>query len=232
MRIHRVQGVMASSYLIESGSGLFLVDAGFLGTEHLIVRAIRAIGRRPEELRLALVTHPHLDHFGGLAALRSRLEFRIAAHPAAVSTILTGGKEYSPGLTPFSRWVAWLARTSLPHLSFRGAGPVVGLDDGQTLHRAGLPGRIVYTPGHTTSCVSLVLDNGTALTGDLAQGALPLGTQPRPPSMAWSLTETFRSWRRLLNEGVTRVLPAHGGAFGAADLARALRRAERAPCGA
>lgn len=217
---------MATSYLIESGAGLFLVDAGFLGTEHLVARAIRRIGRRPEELRLAVITHPHLDHFGGLAALRSRYEFAIAAHPDAVRTIAEGGKEFSPGRTPFARWVAWLARTSLPHLTFRGAGPVAGLKDGHALHDLGLPGRVVHTPGHTKSCISLVLDDGTALTGDLAQGALPLSDRPRPPSMAWSLSATFDSWRRLLDEGVKRLLPAHGGAFASDSLGKALVRAE------
>lgn len=228
MQIHRVQGVMAASYLIESGGGLFLVDAGFVGTEHLVLRAIRRIGRRAEDLRLALITHPHLDHFGGLAALRARHEFAIGAHPQAARAIAEGGKEYSPGLTPFTRWVNWLAKTSLPHLNFRGAGPVLWLDDGFALHELGLPGRIVHTPGHTQSCLSLVLDDGSAFTGDLAQGTLPLSDQPRPPSMAWSLDAALGSWQQLLDAGVERFFPAHGGAFVAGALADTLARTESA----
>lgn len=245
MRIHRIQGVMAASYLIEAEGGLFLVDAGFLGTGALVRRAIRALGRHPEELRLVLITHPHLDHFGGLAGLagphgfagrrdstghtelREHLEFEIAAHPTATRAIAEGGKEFSPGLTPGAKWVAWLARTSLPHLRFRGAGrPVRGLADGESLHYLGLPARVVHTPGHTESCISLVLDDGTALTGDLVQGANPITGRPAAPSMAWTLEAALGSWRTLLDAGVERLLPAHGRAFGASALAGILARGE------
>jgi len=246
MRIHRIQGVMAASYLIEAEDGLFLVDAGFLGTGALVRRAIHALGRRPEELRLVLITHPHLDHFGGLAGLAgprrlaghpgsegpaaAHLTFEVAAHPGATRAVAEGGKEFSPGLTPFAKWVAWLARTSLPFLSFRGAGrPVRGLADGESLHHLGLPGRIVHTPGHTESCISLVLDDGTAFTGDLAQGVSPFDSRPAAPSMAWSLEAALGSWRTLLDAGVERLLPAHGGAFGARALAGTLARVESAP---
>jgi glyoxylase-like metal-dependent hydrolase (beta-lactamase superfamily II) len=229
MRIHRIQGVMAASYLIETEGGLFLVDAGFLGTKPLVLRAIRALGRRPEELRYVFITHPHLDHFGGLAALRERYDFGIGAHPLAVPAIAAGGKEFSPGRTPFAKWVAWLARTSLPHLKFRGAGPVRGLENGQSLHSLGLPGRVVHTPGHTESCISLVLDDGTAFTGDLVQGVNPLTGRPAAPSMAWSLRAATQSWRALLQSGIERVLPAHGGAMPAGTLAEMLSRAEPLP---
>jgi glyoxylase-like metal-dependent hydrolase (beta-lactamase superfamily II) len=217
---------MAASYLIETKDGLYLVDAGFLGTAPLVHRAIRAIGRRPEELRLVLVTHPHLDHFGGLARLHDEATFEIVSHPDAAASISTGGKEFSPGLTPFAKWVGWLAATSLPHMSFRGAGPVRGLHDGHRLHDLGLPARVLHTPGHTESCITLVLDDGTAFTGDLVQGVNPLTGRPSAPSMAWSLPAALRSWRRLLDEGVERLLPAHGGPLGSRLLGETLSRSE------
>ena len=218
---------MAASYLIETETGLFLVDAGFLGTGSLVHRAIRAIGRRPEDLRLVLITHPHLDHFGGLAELRDWSAFQIGAHPDAAQAVASGGKEFSPGRTPFTKWVAWLARTSLPHLTFRGAGPVIGLEDGESLHDMGLPGRVLHTPGHTRSCISLVLDDCTAITGDLVQGVNPVTRRPATPTMAWDPSAALDSWRTLLAAGVERILPAHGGALSATALAETLVRAEQ-----
>ena len=221
MKVHRIRGFMASSYLIES-DGLFLVDAGFVGHWPLILAAIRCIGRRPQDLRLALVTHPHLDHFGGLPWLRDRAEFPVAAHPGSALTVSKGGKEYSPGLKTWSRAVAHLAKASLPHLSFRGAGPILGLADGERLDRFGLPATVLHTPGHTDGCVTVLLDDGTAFTGDLAQGPTPVNHLPSPPAMATSPQSALASWRRIIDAGARRIMPGHGRSFSADDLAAVL----------
>ena len=75
MDIHRIQGIAFSSWLIETSEALFLVDSGFLWFEGLVLHKIRSLGRSVEDLRLAVVTHPHLDHMGAVAALRRYADF-------------------------------------------------------------------------------------------------------------------------------------------------------------
>ena len=55
------------------------------------------------------------------------------------------------------------------------------------------------TPGHSDHCVSLLLDNGAAFTGDLP-----------PQAAAFDNPVALASWKFLGEHGATRVYPAHG----------------------
>lgn len=224
MIIHPIRTLWATSYLIETDEALFLVDAGFAGDGRAVLRRIRDIGRLPEELRFAVVTHAHPDHFGGLAELRDRAEFEIGCHADHVDTVAGGGTLYSPGLRPWSRAYMALARASLRFMRLRGASPVRSLADGERLDAQGLPGSIVHTPGHSAGCISLLLDGGIALTGDLVQGPRLPGASPDLPAMGDDPGRIVSSWRRLLDAGAHRFLPAHGGPVEASDLVRAMGR--------
>ncbi len=232
MRIHRLQGLMASTHLIETDDALFLVDAGFFGHGRTVLRAIRNVGRRPEELRLVLITHAHLDHFGGLAGLRELAVFETACHPDHVWMLEQGGLLVSPAVRP--GWASYvrLARRTMPWLPVRGTAPVLALEDGADLSAWGLPGRVLHTPGHSTGCLSVLLDDGTALVGDLVQGKRLPTLVPELPAMAEDTTSAYESWQRLLAMGATRFLPAHAAEFTDDELRSTLRRdrVTRAPC--
>jgi glyoxylase-like metal-dependent hydrolase (beta-lactamase superfamily II) len=59
----------------------------------------------------------------------------------------------------------------------------------------------VHTPGHSADSVSLLLDDGSAFTGDLTHPAF-VGESDAAVVSA--------SWRLLRERGATRVYPAHG----------------------
>jgi hydroxyacylglutathione hydrolase len=226
MRIHRIQSVAAYSHLIETDEGLYLVDAGMVGHGRSILRRIRDIGRDPSELKLAIVTHGHADHFGGLPEILDEVTgFEIIAHPAHARTVATGGVLISPGLNPYSRFYEFIARASIPRIGLRGVGTVIALDDGARLDEYGLPGRIIYTPGHSTGDISLLLDDGAAFVGDAVQGRrIPRVTRPEMPNMALDVDEVLASWRVLLDAGATTIYPAHGSVVTDEDLRPVLQR--------
>ncbi|HEY3317145.1 MAG TPA: MBL fold metallo-hydrolase [Coriobacteriia bacterium] len=217
MRIHRIEGRLASAYLLE-GERLFLVDTGFVGHSRKVLRAIRDLGRRALELELVVVTHAHADHFGALSELGEHAEFDVGCHSLSASALAAGTAEVSPGLTPWARAYERLARVSLPLLGLRGAVATVDLSDGLRLHDRGLPGSILHTPGHTTGCISLLLDDGSAFVGDLITGPQGCVRLPAPTTMAADIGRTFAGWRRLLAAGARRFFPAHGDPFSAEEL--------------
>ncbi|HEY5540217.1 MAG TPA: MBL fold metallo-hydrolase [Coriobacteriia bacterium] len=229
MKTHRIQGIAFSSYLIETGTSLFLVDSGFRWFEPLLLRKIRALGRRTDELRLAVLTHPHLDHVGAIPALLGHADFEIAAHPDSREVLAGGGRAFSPPTRAWTRAVQWLATHAMPLLALPGIVPTVDVADGDRLDRFGLPGALYYTPGHSPWCISLLLDDGTAFAGDLIIGAGHMTSAVSPPAMSIDPALALESMRKLLSAGAKRFMPAHGRAFSAEDVRAMLTRLERRP---
>jgi hydroxyacylglutathione hydrolase len=228
LKIHRIAGGMAYSYLLETPAALFLVDGGMRGTGRRILRRIAQIGRKPEQLAFAIVTHGHPDHFGGLAEVQEASGCVIVCHPSHAETIRTGHGIVSPGLNAFGRIYERIARLTLPKLRLPKLRRVVSVADGARLHRFGLPGRIMYTPGHSTGDLTLVLDDGSAFVGDLVQGRrIPRVTPPEFSIMAVDVPDMFASWLRLLRSGAKVLYPGHGHVVTIEEMASVFRRTTR-----
>jgi hydroxyacylglutathione hydrolase len=211
MEVHRIFGLMAYSYLIETPDALFLVDGGMAGTGRRILDKIASIGRKPRDLVFALVTHGHADHFGGLSEVQEASDCTIICHPAHAETVSSGHGIVSPGLNGIARIYERIAQKVLPKLRLPKLRHVLGVRDGMKLHEFGLPGRVLYTPGHSSGDLTLVLDDGSAFVGDLVQGRrVPRITPPEFSIMAVDEPAMFASWRLLLDSGAKVVYPGHG----------------------
>lgn len=224
MKTHRIQGIAFSSYLIETGTSLFLVDSGFRWFEPLVLRKIKSLGRHANDLKLAVLTHPHIDHVGAIPALMNHADFEIAAHPDSLEVLAGGGRAFSPPTQAWTRAVQWLATHALPLLALPSITPTVEATDGERLDRFGLPGALYYTPGHSPWCISLLLDDGTAFAGDLIIGAGHMTSVVSPPAMSIDPAQALVSMRKLLSAGAKRFMPAHGRAFSAEDVRAMLKR--------
>jgi hydroxyacylglutathione hydrolase len=202
---------MAYSYLIETPEALFLVDGGMVGTGRRILARIAEIGRKPEQLALALVTHAHADHFGGLAEVQEASGCEILCHPAHAEFVRDGHGIVSPGLNGFGKIYERIARYTVPKLRLPRLERVTTSEDGDELHKLGLAGRVLHTPGHSSGDLTLLLDNGAAFVGDLVQGRrIPKITPPEFSIMAVDEPAMFASWRVLLDSGAEVVYPGHG----------------------
>lgn len=226
MQIHRLQGFAAYSYLIETADALFLVDAGSSSHAHTILEKVEALGRSPRDIALAVVTHGHADHFGGLAEVQSAGGgFPVLAHPSHVSAVSRGAVLISPGLNPFSKVYELLAKSYLSAFPLRGVREVVPVPDGLRLDEFGLAGTVLYTPGHSSGDIALVLDDGTAFVGDTVQGRrIPGLTPPELPNMALDVHQVLDSWAKLLDAGATSIMPAHGAIVTAEEVRPVLER--------
>lgn len=80
--IHAIPGTHISRvYLIEDDE-LSLVDTGMPWSARRIIRYIRSIGRRPDELSRILLTHSHPDHIGGAPGILKQSGASLFAHQA------------------------------------------------------------------------------------------------------------------------------------------------------
>ena len=93
------------------------------------------------------------------------------------------------------------------------------IDSGAPKKDYGISGKVVYTPGHSSGSVSLLLETGEAFVGDMAMNKFPLRLSPGMPIYAENWQVLVDSWKMLLDEGVKTVYPSHGGPF-SADIIR------------
>ncbi len=70
--------VPASVHLIDTGDGLIVFDVGYQSQLHLVVDSLYRLGFDPRRIKLILITHGHIDHLGGAAALRRLSGAKIA----------------------------------------------------------------------------------------------------------------------------------------------------------
>ena len=130
-----------------------------------------------------------------------------------------------PGRTAWGTVLASVISTTLMRIA-RGAPATVDVaigDEGLSLAPWGIDGRVVHTPGHSPGSVSVLLASGDAMVGDLAMNMFPLRLGPGLPIFAEDPSLLRGSIERLLSLGAKTIHPAHGGAFPATVLEKALR---------
>jgi len=126
-----------SSILIASGQGLVVIDGDLAEAAPQIEGNIRALGFRPENIKLILNSHAHFDHAAGIAPLQRFSGAKVAASPWSAQVLRHG--------------------TTLPDDPQHGLAPapmqpvpkVDVIADGQTLRVGPLALTAHFTPGHT-----------------------------------------------------------------------------------
>jgi len=86
----------------------------------------------------------------------------------------------------------------------------------------GVPGKVLFTPGHSMGSVSVLLETGDAFVGDLAMNGSLLRWGAGLPSLAEDLEMVKESWALLLRQGARVIYPAHGKPFPADTIRKAL----------
>ena len=222
LQIHMITKGPFNRYLVGDSSWI-LVDTGIPRTEGLVLDALEKFGLKPQELRLIILTHGHIDHAGAASALHRLTGAPVAVHERDRELIETGKVAVPRMWNSLARVVArpieWAAsKMRMPPAR----ADIVIKDDGLLLNEYGIQGRVVYTPGHTSGSVSLVLDSGDAVVGDLGTA---LGWPRRKvgiPPAGNDRDQVLESWRRLLGLNVTRIYPGHGPDFLAAEMRETL----------
>ncbi len=216
-------GKFTNVFLLRGDEGFILVDTGPPGKSDLILGRLGEHGVAPDDIRLILLTHGHTDHYGSAAALRERTGAPVAIH-ALDADAVRQGIHRPDSLQPTRRLVAFLMRiSSVRNLAVPDRAPAFEPDSvfegEQRLDEYGLAGRVIPTPGHTHGSVSVLLDSGEAIVGDMVIGDfLWLLRRPGPPLIAWDLERNWESARRFLDLSPRIVYVGHGGPFEPEDL--------------
>lgn len=144
---HRVDGVNANAYFIV-GDEFVLIDAGISKNPARILAYLTGtLKRLPSDLKLIIITHAHIDHTGGLAALVRATHAKVAIH-LADAPYLSGEKRM-----PYPKGgIGVVFRLLSPFVRARPVQAGLLLNDGDTI--AGM--KVIHIPGHTPGSIALL----------------------------------------------------------------------------
>ena len=149
-----------SVWLIPTTAGLILIDSGQEPYVDYILNNIRNVGYDPRDIKYVLITHAHLDHFGGAARIQDLSGARVAAAEADWVLMDEYAKRPLPATLPFHRTVE---RDMI-------------LREGDTITLGTTSIKVYLLPGHTPGDASFeftVYDRGRPYKAFLFGGPLP-----------------------------------------------------------
>lgn len=206
---HRIPVGIDNCFLLR-GKQTILVDGGAWGGLPSFNRRIRELGVDPQEIELIVLTHGHWDHITCLSEIQKLTGAKIAIHKQDQFMVETGEPPFPDGVNTWGKMMSASAKALLRQKLPKVKVDVVIDDKGMSLREYDIPGEVVYTPGHSMGHVSIVLDSGDALVGDMAMNDWYLRLTPGLPILADDIRLVVESWRKILPMGIKRVYPAHG----------------------
>ena len=139
------------AYLIDTGAGLILLDTGIAESAYMLVDSIYKLGHKPTDIKMILISHAHLDHFGGAAIMHA-----LSGAPIYMSKEDDEFMQKDP------------EETELPHDIWHVQHIKVDrhYDDNVAITLGDISIRTLLTPGHTLGCTSFFWDEKNPVTGE------------------------------------------------------------------
>lgn len=213
---------MLNAFLVVQDGRAMLVDTGLPNAAPKVEKSLKARGLDWADLKLTVLTHAHIDHAGSAVAVRKLSQAPVLAHADEVA--LCQGQP--PVLKPSGPFGRLFQKTGAIQQEFDYFGPDrIVQGDGLNLSEFGFAAHVLHTPGHTPGSISVLLDNGRVIAGDLAAsgiflGGIALRGKPKSPPFEENVARVIASLRHLLAQGCTQFYLGHGGPLPASAIAR------------
>ncbi len=158
-------------YFIRTEDGHILVDTGMPGDPETLDEVFATAGVEPSSIRLIVVTHGHMDHMGLTAYAKEATGAKVLCHQSLSGKLANGEIEDSVARTLMGRFINFMAgiQEMTGGADIESVDPDILVDDRFDLSEYGILGKIIHTPGHSQGSISIVLDNGETLVGDMVR---------------------------------------------------------------
>jgi glyoxylase-like metal-dependent hydrolase (beta-lactamase superfamily II) len=228
-------GGPANVYVVEEdGGGLLMIDTGLATPDGAAAldAGFARLGLRYEDVRRIVVTHGHVDHFGGARHVQARAgrEVPVLAHAIDAPKLTEGGwtfREHAEALaahlvrlgTPPEVAAAAMAAGAPAFEIARPVARTEPLRDGELLRAREVELRVLHAPGHTPGLVvlhderhRLLFSNDHLLERISPNPLIDLGPRDEPgwfrPLLAYE-----QSIQRIRALELDAVHPGHGAPF-------------------
>jgi ribonuclease/clavin/mitogillin len=190
MSVIKIRYKSTNCYFIDTGKGLLAFDAGWPNTYRDYKDRLKEQGHSVKNIRWLMVSHFHIDH-AGLAGILVENGVRFIVFPNQLGAI--------------DEMEALIERKNMVYRKID-RSKIKVLEIGASrrwLEAIGIPGEVLHTNGHGEQSISLLLDTGEALIGDLAPEGM----------IADEDCKSKNSWALLRSKGAKYIKPAHAKEF-------------------
>jgi glyoxylase-like metal-dependent hydrolase (beta-lactamase superfamily II) len=167
MLVHQIAVGETNCYLLQSDGGTVLIDPGPPKAAPAVIARARACGVQPGDVRLILVTHGHLDHYGAAQEVKAWCGAPVAATHGEPAFSQDRRHALPPAQTLRGSIIRWLYLLLSPLFPFAPLEADLALDDGADLGPYGVAAKVFLMPGHSPGSLAAVTAQGDAFVGDL-----------------------------------------------------------------
>ena len=178
-----------NTFYIPGADGGLLVDTDWAGTLPQFFKAIKAAEIETEAITTLLVTHYHPDHMG-LAGQLQQLGVKLLIVDVQCPFAHASDEIFARD-----------KRLSYQAVDENAATVISCAESREVLKALGIGGEIIHTPSHSEDSISLLLDDGSCLVGDLEPLAYLAGYDENPALKS--------DWEQIMNRHPKRILYAH-----------------------
>lgn len=164
------------TFLID-GPELALVDTGVTATAQGVADGLAELGRDIKDVKWILLTHGHIDHLGGTAALweMTGRQAKVVIHEDDVDYLQRRRAHVENYLNLRATYIddpdAETKQTAMMEHAISGEmSPDIIVQGGEVLDLGGVQVRVIHTPGHTGGSVAYVVESQhDVFVGDAVQ---------------------------------------------------------------
>lgn len=209
MPVHRIAVRETNCYLLQGDGGTALIDPGPPQAAPTVIAGAAARGIGPEEVRLILVTHGHLDHYGAAQEVKAWCGAPVAAYHSEPAFSLDKRNALPPAQTLRGSVIRWLYLLLSPLFPFAPLIADLLLDDDTDLSPYGVDAKSILIPGHSPGSLGVITAQGDAFVGDLIINY----TAPSQPIYLSDRKAWQESYERLQRLKPKMVYVGHGEPF-------------------
>jgi glyoxylase-like metal-dependent hydrolase (beta-lactamase superfamily II) len=187
----RFKNRAANAYLVRGSKRTIMIDVGLSSNFTHLLECLQYVGIKPPDIDMVVLSHEHLDHIG--AAFHFAGKTIVAAHRLAANKIMLRDD--------FSMLRKMFNEPSVP------IDIDIWLEEGNLIDLGNFRLNVMYTPGHTSACISLFdQDKGLLFAADtLMPGGVMGGVFG-----SGSISDYIQSLERLRGLNSKILLSGHG----------------------
>jgi glyoxylase-like metal-dependent hydrolase (beta-lactamase superfamily II) len=216
MHIERIVIRETNCYLLRGESGTIVIDPGPPGGAAAVAAGLARAGVKPVDVRLILVTHGHIDHFGSAAGVKALCGAPVAAQRDVPALSRERRNALPPAQSLRGSLIRWAFLLLSPVARYLPLEADVLLDEGDDLTTYGTDCRVLLVPGHAPGSLALLTPEHDAFVGDLfVNYTVPSQPLYMPDRRAWQ-----QSYARVHDLSPRMVYVGHGEPFAGDKLER------------